>query len=131
MSRRDLSIGAQAVQVAHAVTLLFLQHPEEAHRWTESGRTIIAVQVGDESALAALSARLAEAGAVAIEVREPDFGGELCAVGIPGRYGPKVTSGLPLIGKHFPDYKADRRAGRREAKLRRQARRGEKEGGVG
>lgn len=105
------------------MTLLFAEQPELAARWLEAGRSIIAVTVADEAELGALATRLGRQGTPIVEVREPDFGYELCSVGIAPPYGRRATSELPLLGRTPPTPQEAEQARKREHALRQVVRR--------
>ncbi len=98
--RSDLPHGAQLAQACHALSAFACEYPELHRAWHTGGQNLVALQVADEEALAALFERASVERAA---FHEPDFGGALTAIALGGGARRQVSSlGLALkepVGK--------------------------------
>lgn len=100
VTRADLSAGSQIAQTAHAVSEYALTRTVEAARWREDSNSLVVVAAPGLPELEALAARARDRGLDPVEFREPDMGGELTAVLLPGGSAlpGKLVANLPLAG---------------------------------
>jgi peptidyl-tRNA hydrolase len=82
ITRADLPLGQQAVQIVHAMREFVREHPDEDHEWYRKSNTLAFLEVEDEKALTALlsAARLRRIACSGF--REPDRDDELTAIAI-------------------------------------------------
>lgn len=100
VTRRDLSLGYQAVQAAHAAIDFQHEYPREANDWHKTSNYLIFLTVADEKQLRLLILQAAKRGIKIKAFREPDINNELTAIALePSEESRKLTSSFPLMGK--------------------------------
>ena len=100
VSRRDISIGYQAVQAGHAAIQFQHEHPELAKLWYTKSNYLAFLTVANEEELEKLI-RKAEAKGISHSVfREPDIGNEITAITFEASNDAKrITSSCRMMGK--------------------------------
>ncbi len=100
ITRRDLSIGTQATQAAHAAIDFQHQHPVEAKEWQTKSNYLVLATVADESELIRLITKAILTGIKHTVFREPDINNEITAIAFePSDASRRLTSSCPLLGK--------------------------------
>lgn len=100
ITRRDLSIGSQALQSGHAAIDFQHQHPELAGSWHKHSNYLAYLTVKDEQELIDLIVKATLRGIKHTIFREPDINNQITAVALePTEASRKLTSSLPLLGK--------------------------------
>lgn len=100
VTRRDIPVGYQAVQSAHAVADFIMQHPQEAKSWHQLSNYLIFLTTEDESSLEKLICKAESKGIKYTIFREPDIDNQITSVAFePCELTRKLVSNLPLLGK--------------------------------
>lgn len=104
VSRKDLSIGMQAVQSGHAAIQFQHEHPELAKNWFHNSNYLIFLSAKDEEELNSLIDRAQSQNIQVSVFREPDINNEITAIALePCVQSRKLTSGLQLMRKEVCD----------------------------
>lgn len=100
VSRRDISIGYQSVQSAHALVQFQYEHPELAKLWYKESNYLAFLTVANEEELEKLI-RKAEAKGIKHSIfREPDIDNQITAVAFEASdESRRLTSSCPVLGK--------------------------------
>ena len=98
ITRRDLSIGIQAVQAGHAAVQFQYEHPELATNWYNNSNYLIFLTTGNEDDLQKLIDK-ANSSNIQISIfREPDINNQITAIALePCEQSRKMSSSLPLM----------------------------------
>lgn len=100
ITRRDLSLGQQAVQSAHAAIEFQHEHSEIAKEWNTNSKYLVFLCVENEQNLQILLSKIQFKDLKYSLFFEPDIGNQLTAICIePGQASKKLVSNLPLILK--------------------------------
>ena len=100
VSRRDLPVGTQALQSAHALADFIYQHPLESKEWHTKSNYLVFLTVADEEQLIKLISKAILMGIKHTVFREPDLDNQITAVAFqPSEQARKLTSSCPLLGK--------------------------------
>lgn len=100
ITRRDLSLGYQAVQSAHALADFAIEHTEPFKSWQLGSNYLVCLTVETEEELKFLAKRLKCFGIKITEFREPDIGNELTAIAVecmPKKEHSKLFKNLKLL----------------------------------
>lgn len=93
--RGDLSHGARAAQLCHAMRSFVDEHPAVDREWFLKSNTLVLLEVPDEPTLAALAFE-ARTRRIPVSVfTEPDMGDQMTAIAV-GPSGRKLVRRLPL-----------------------------------
>lgn len=95
ITREDLSINQQAVQLCHALREFTATNPVEDRQWYEQSNVLVLLAVPNETRLLHLLERAQLQGTPAAGFREPDRENELTAIAL-GPTAKKLCRGLPL-----------------------------------
>ena len=100
VSRRDISIGYQAVQAGHAAIQIQHEHPELSKLWYTKSNYLAFLTVANEEELEKLI-RKAEAKGIKHSIfREPDIGNQITAIAFEASDEAKrLTSSCRMMGK--------------------------------
>ena len=100
VSRRDISIGYQAVQSCHAAIQFQHEYPSESSAWYKQSNYLAFLTIANEEELEKLI-RKAEAKGIKHSIfREPDIGNEITAVAFEASNEAKrLTSSCRMMGK--------------------------------
>lgn len=82
ITRRELPIGDQAVQAAHALRAFVEGCPEEDRDWYATSRTLVLLVTDTERDLMDLTEMALEQGIATAMHREPDHGGAIGAIAL-------------------------------------------------
>jgi peptidyl-tRNA hydrolase len=93
--RRDLTPGARAAQLCHAMRQFADEHPRVERAWFEASNTLVLLEVDDEPALAALASDASSRGVDVARFHEPDLGHALTAIAL-GPTARSLVRRLPL-----------------------------------
>lgn len=97
VTRTDLPLGQQAVQLAHALVEFIEQWSEVYRVWYKTSNHLAILSVTDEVALKALLVEAKGRGLSCAAFYEPDRGNELTAIAIePSSLAKRITRRLPL-----------------------------------
>ncbi len=100
VSRRDLTIGTQALQSGHAAIDFQHQHPVEAKEWQRKSNYLAFLTVANEEELIKLISKAILSGVKHTVFREPDIQNQITAVAFePSDLARRLTSSCPLLGK--------------------------------
>lgn len=96
VTRSDLAPGAQLAQSCHAVSAFAATFPEVHREWHANGQNLVVLAALDEKRLGNLLDSLEDVhGLSCAAFFEPDFGGQMTAIAVPGEAA-KLLSSLPL-----------------------------------
>lgn len=102
ITRRDLPVGTQATQAAHAAIDFQHEHIAESLEWHKSSNYLAILTVKDEQELIDLMVKVSLRGIKYTIFREPDLENQITAVALEATNASrKVTSSLPLLGKEI------------------------------
>ena len=102
VTRRDLKIGTQSVQLAHAAIDFQHQHPVEAKEWQRKSNYLALLTVSNEQELILLVSKAILLGIKHTIFREPDLDNQITAVAFePSDAAKKLTSSCKLLGEEF------------------------------
>lgn len=102
ITRRDLKIGYQCVQPAHALAEFAVKYPRCFKKWQTVYQNLVVLSVQDEAELEALSQKFGEQNLKYVLFREPDVNNQITAIAVqPHIKTYKLTSSLPLALKEF------------------------------
>lgn len=102
VTRRDLSIGVQALQSGHAAIDFQYQHPEIGKEWQIKSNYLAFLTVANEADLIKLITKAILSGIKHTVFREPDIDNQITAVAFePSEAARKLTSSCPLMGKEL------------------------------
>lgn len=102
ITRRDLSIGTQALQSGHAAIDLQHQHPAEAREWHTKSNYLAFLTVANEQELIKLITKALLTGIKHTIFREPDLNNQITAVAFEATDAARrLTSSCPLLGKEI------------------------------
>lgn len=100
ITRRDLSIGVQVTQAAHAAIDFQHEHPQHSTEWHKHSNYLAVLTTKDEQSLTDLIVKASLRGIKYTVFREPDINNEITAVAFePSIEAKKLCSNLPLLGK--------------------------------
>lgn len=100
VTRRDLSIGTQALQSGHAAIDFQHQHPVVASKWQKESNYLAFLTVANEAELIKLISKAIITGIKHTVFREPDIDNQITAVAFePTEAAQRLTSSCPLLGK--------------------------------
>ena len=95
-----MSPGQQAAQVAHAITDLIFQYPEQTARWRQDSNYIIVLAAEDEVQLRALGKKMKDLDISWCVTEEPDLDDAATALAaLPNGYSKRLFGTLPLAGR--------------------------------
>lgn len=98
VTRRDLSVGQQAVQSAHALIDFTFEHPDRAGPWHNNSNYLVLVTVENEQELTDVIEKCQEKFLDYTVFREPDIGNLITAVAIePSPVTQKLISKFKLL----------------------------------
>lgn len=95
VTRRDLTPGARAAQLCHALRQFVDEHPDVDREWFERSNTLVLLEASDEDALWDLAGEARARGIPVSTFCEPDMGDALTSVAI-GPKGKRLLRSLPL-----------------------------------
>lgn len=99
ITRRDLSLGYQAVQSCHAMRLWNEEHKEKDDQWYKSSNYLALLAVENEKDLLSLLEKAEERNILCSYFREPDLDDEITAIVLePGVDSRRLTSYIKLMG---------------------------------
>lgn len=101
VTRADLPPGQQAVQAAHALQELNVQHGELVRGWYARSNTLAFLAAKDEEALKRLHVEAQAKGLVSVQFCEPDRNKEVTALAL-GPEAARMVRRLPLALKEKP-----------------------------
>lgn len=93
--RGDLSPGARAAQLCHAMREFIEHHPEIDEEWYRVSNTVVLLEVEDESRLRSLAEDATKVGAPVTLFAEPDLDNQYTALAL-GPSGRNLVRRLPL-----------------------------------
>lgn len=100
VSRRDLSLGTQALQSGHAAIDFQYQYPNIGLEWQTKSNYLVFLTVANEEELYKLIDKADSRGIKYTVFREPDIQNEITAIAFePSDASRKLTSSCPLLGK--------------------------------
>ena len=100
VTRRDSSIGYQAVQAGHAAIQYQHEHTESSLDWDNNSNYLIFLTVDEENHLERLIANAQLKGITVSIFREPDLNNEITAVAFePCDESRKLLGSTPMMGK--------------------------------
>ena len=104
VTRRDLTLGYQAIQSTHAAIQFIFEHPEVAQLWFKDPY-LAQLSVENEHDLKVLIAKLKKYNIKYSVFREPDIDNQITAIAIePSDQTRKIVSNLPLMLKEYNLY---------------------------
>lgn len=102
ITRRDLSLGQQAVQSTHAAINFIFEHPERAGPWFYNSNYLCMLSVENEKELIKFIEKCEKLKLCYSVFREPDIGNQITAIAIePSITTQKMVSNLPLLFKNL------------------------------
>jgi peptidyl-tRNA hydrolase len=102
ITRRDLTVGQQMLQSAHAAIEFQHEHPEIAKEWNTQSKYLIFLSVKNEQELQRLLQKIQIRNLKYSIFIEPDIDNQLTAIAVePGEKTEKLTSNLPLTLKEI------------------------------
>lgn len=93
--RRDLSPGARAAQLCHALRAFVEAYPAEDQEWFRRSNTLVLLEADSEDHLDQLRSKAEESGVPCACFREPDLNDSLTAISI-SFGGKRLVRELPL-----------------------------------
>ena len=100
ITRRDLPIGTQSLQSAHAAIDFQHKFPSESTEWHKNSNYLVFLTVEDEKELINLIHKVNIKSIKHTVFYEPDLDNQITAIALePSKDSKKVTSSLPLLGK--------------------------------
>ena len=100
VTRRDIHVGYQSVQSAHAGIEFQHEFPQIAQKWHNTSNYLVFLTTDDEFHLERIIQKAIRKGIKISVFREPDIGNQITAVALePSDATKKITSHLPLLGK--------------------------------
>lgn len=102
ITRRDLSLGQQAVQSSHAAINFIFEHPDRAGPWFKDSNYLVQLSTVDEQSLLKLIEKCEYNKIKYTAFREPDIDNQITAIAIePSLITQKMVSNLPLLFKNL------------------------------
>lgn len=102
VSRRDISIGSQALQSGHAAIQFQHEFPSEASAWYKQSNYLAFLTVANEEELVKLIDKAEAKGIKHSIFREPDIDNQITAVAFEASDEAKrLTSSCPVLGKEM------------------------------
>lgn len=102
VSRRDLTAGLQAAQMAHALHEFLEEHPQQYRTGYNESKHIVLLSVGNEQELVALCDRLKLLGISFSCFNEPDLCNQLTSICVePTDRATRYLSHLPLALREY------------------------------
>lgn len=100
VTRRDLPIGHQATQAAHAAFDFGVNHPSITRFWHNESQYLVLLTVANEADLISLRDQADRLSIPFSEYHEPDWGNELTSLALaPSEKTRRLTGKLPLLGR--------------------------------
>ena len=100
VSRRELTLGTQALQSGHAAIDFQYQYPNIGSEWQNKSNYLVFLTVANEQELYKLIDKADSKGINYTVFREPDIHNQITAVAFePSDASRKLTSSCPLLGK--------------------------------